>query len=112
MSDLISREALMEYARNHVGHTIDCNDIARFPAVEAELVRKIEQLGQEQQETRMEFVKRGEWKEWRPGNCCLIMTGEEMLWMCSECGVKYSDKKGMNYCPNCGAKMGGAEECR
>lgn len=33
--DLISREALMEFARNHVGHVVDCNDIARFPAVDA-----------------------------------------------------------------------------
>lgn len=33
--DLISREALLEFAHNHVGGTIDCNDIARFPAVDA-----------------------------------------------------------------------------
>ena len=32
MSDLISRSALMKFALNHVGGTIDCNDIARFPA--------------------------------------------------------------------------------
>ena len=30
MSDLISRSALMKFALNHVGGTIDCNDIARF----------------------------------------------------------------------------------
>ena len=35
-NDLISRAALMEFAHNHIGGTIDCNDIARFPAVEAE----------------------------------------------------------------------------
>jgi hypothetical protein len=39
MSDLISREALLEFARNHIGGTVDCNDIARFPAVDAEPVR-------------------------------------------------------------------------
>lgn len=48
-------------------------------------------------------VVRGEWKEWWPGDCALIMTGEEMLWACSECGSKYSEKQ--NYCPNCGADM-------
>ena len=39
MNDLISRSALMELAHNHVGGTVDCNDIARFPAVDAEPVR-------------------------------------------------------------------------
>ena len=48
-------------------------------------------------------VVRGEWKEWWPGDCALIMTGEEMLWACSERGSKYSEKQ--NYCPNCGAMM-------
>lgn len=33
--DLISREAAIALARNHVGHTIDINDIARIPAVDA-----------------------------------------------------------------------------
>ena len=39
-TDLISRSALLELAHNHVGGTVDCNDIARFPAVDAvEVVR-------------------------------------------------------------------------
>ena len=38
-NDLISRSALMELARNHIGRTVDCNDIARFPGVDAEPVR-------------------------------------------------------------------------
>lgn len=48
-------------------------------------------------------VVRGRWEEWRPGDCALIMTGEEMLWMCSECTAKFSDRSA--YCPNCGAEM-------
>ena len=32
-NDLISRSALLELAHNHVGGTVDCNDIARFPYV-------------------------------------------------------------------------------
>ena len=39
MGDLISRSALLEFAHNHVNCTVDCNDIARFPDVDAEHVR-------------------------------------------------------------------------
>lgn len=39
-SDLISRKALIEFARNHKDCMVDANDIARFPAVDAvEVVR-------------------------------------------------------------------------
>lgn len=48
-------------------------------------------------------VVRGQWEEWWPGDCALIMTGEEMLWMCSECTAKFPDRSA--YCPNCGADM-------
>lgn len=50
-------------------------------------------------------VRHGDWMEWFPGDCALIMTGEEMLYRCSCCDVKYSDAEGYKYCPNCGAKM-------
>lgn len=45
------------------------------------------------------------WDEWWPGDCALIMTGEEMLYQCSACTAKYSDIEGKRYCPNCGAFM-------
>lgn len=32
---LIDADMLMELARNDVNRTVDCNDIARFPAVDA-----------------------------------------------------------------------------
>ena len=35
MSDLIRRSELLEFAHNHVDGTIDCNDIARFPTIDA-----------------------------------------------------------------------------
>lgn len=39
-ADLISRAALLEFSHNHIGGQINCNDIARFPAVNAvEVVR-------------------------------------------------------------------------
>ena len=50
-------------------------------------------------------VRHGDWMEWFPGDCALIMTGEEMLYRCSCCDVKYSDAEGYKYCPNCGARM-------
>ena len=49
-------------------------------------------------------VVHGRWEEWWPG-ISLIMTGEEMLYMCSSCDAKYADIEGYKYCPNCGAKM-------
>lgn len=89
MSDLILRSSLLEFAHNHVGGTIDCNDIARFPAVDAEPVRH------------------GRW----------IMRGGYIR--CSECDAKtlWKDAGGTggfsheyeqvraNYCPHCGTKM-------
>lgn len=32
---LIDADALMELARNNVNRTVDCNDIARFPTIDA-----------------------------------------------------------------------------
>ena len=49
-------------------------------------------------------VKHGEWVEWWPPKH-MILTGEEMLYRCSSCDAKYSNKENMRYCPNCGAKM-------
>ena len=84
-NDLISRNALLELAHNRVGGKIDCNDIARFPAMGAKPVRH------------------GRW----------IDDHTEIV--CSECKAVYSDEivfmnKDMEfadppYCPNCGAKL-------
>ena len=53
-------------------------------------------------------VVHGEWKEWWPSSCALIMTGEEMLYRCTRCDAKYADTS--NFCPNCGAKMDGGND--
>ena len=50
-------------------------------------------------------VVHAKWEEWWPGDCALIMTGEEMLYQCSACTAKYSDIEGKRYCPHCGAFM-------
>lgn len=84
--DMIRRDALLEFARNHIDGKIDCNDIARFPYANAEPVRH------------------GRWI----AHCD--------SWLCSECDAenayayheltqRFTDK----YCPNCGAKMDGDE---
>lgn len=90
MSDMLSREALMEYARNHVEHTIDCNDIARFPAVDAEPVRH------------------GRWIETE-----YYDAHKTPIYQCSVCWKGVADHyiKQHNFCLHCGAKMnGGAED--
>ena len=92
MDDLISRKALMEFAHNHIGGRIDCNDIARFPAIEAEPVR------------------RGEW----------IWHEDDWCYECSHCNTRFDydktyelfDKGFMyaSYCANCGTKMDGGKK--
>ena len=53
-------------------------------------------------------VVHGRWVEWWPPKH-MILTGEEMLYRCSVCDAKYSDKENMRFCPWCGAKMDGGE---
>lgn len=50
-------------------------------------------------------VVHAQWDEWWPGDCALIMTGEEMLYQCSACTAKYDNVEGFRYCPHCGAFM-------
>ena len=49
-------------------------------------------------------VVHAHWKEWWPPKH-MIMTGEEMLYVCSACTAKYSDIENKRYCPWCGAIM-------
>lgn len=81
--DMIRRDGLLEFARNHIDGKIDCNDIARFPYANAEPVRH------------------GVW----------LPTSDENKKRCSRCDVihliaQYPHGEA-NYCPNCGAKMDG-----
>lgn len=73
--DMIRRDALLEFARNHIDGKIDANDIARFPYANAEPVRH------------------GRW----------IKHGFADIWRCTKCGRYAGDNSA--YCPNCGAKM-------
>ena len=80
---LIDAAALMELARNHIGGTVDCNDIARFPTIEAEPVRH------------------GRWVKTKYGE-----------YVCSLCGEEAPNDgydSGAKYCYECGAKMDAKE---
>lgn len=79
MPRLIDADALMELARNHINRAVDCNDIARFPTIEAEPVRH------------------GRW----------IKDDYYRGWICSECGAIVRHNC-FEYC-NCGAKMDGGD---
>lgn len=84
---LINREALLKaYDTEHKGP----------PGRARELIEEA---------PTVEPIRHGEWKEWWPGDCALIMTGEEMLYECNLCTAKFDSKS--RYCPYCGAKMDG-----
>ena len=81
---LIDADALMAFARNHVNHAVDCNDIARFPQIEDVP------------------VVHGKWR------CESYLTvwygpGEAPEWVCTGCGERALNT--YDYCPDCGARM-------
>ena len=75
--DLISRQALCQYALNQKDKGVTPNDIMRFPSAEP---------------------KTGEW---------IMQNEELKIsdYRCSECGHYQDDKT--DFCPNCGADMRG-----
>ena len=105
--ELIDANALMEFARNHINQTIDCNDIARFPRI------------------NFESTPTAKWN-WVFNWPYTATWGDAYVtgWECSNCGYGTSmgvhadlddpkdenafktvyDERG-NYCSNCGAKM-------
>lgn len=80
---LIDADALIEFASNHVGGMVDCNDIARFPTVDA-----------------VEVVH----GRWILEETCGKHTAK---FHCSVCDKIPKSLCIENYCPNCGAKMDG-----
>lgn len=67
---------------------IDISDIAKAPTIEAEP------------------LKHGRWIDAYPD---IEPNPMFMYGICSECGFEQGISKYLNYCPNCGAKMDGAE---
>lgn len=93
---LIDADALMELAHNHINGTVDCNDIARFPTIEAKP------------------VKHAQWilDTTYPGK-------KKTIYFCSRCGHWQAHRKNrepsmdamyMRFCPECGARMDGGKQ--
>lgn len=98
MDDLVSKKVLIKAIEN-----IE----ARYGNDNSSLIEQGEVLDliTEAPTVDIETIRHGEWLEWWPGDCALIMTGEEMLYECNLCTAKFEDKS--RYCPYCGAKMDG-----
>lgn len=84
MPRYIDADKLCELARNHIDRTVDCNDIMRFPFADVQEVRH------------------GRWE----------LIGKNVS-KCTVCGCERNIRTqfGWNFCPVCGAKMGGDERC-
>ena len=104
MSDLISRAALLEFAHNHIDGQVDCNDIARFPSVDAEPVRHGRWITV--CDTHGVTEDDGWWREWyaKCSKCGRMIPLNEYI-----CETQSPEKALTEYpyC-HCGAKMDGA----
>ena len=73
---LIDADKLMEFAKNHANGSVDCNDIARFPRVDAEPVVRCKECKHysngicEQIEYIMDGYYHGTYEEKRPDDFC------------------------------------------
>lgn len=78
---LIDADKLIIYCLNQKSKTIGCNDIARFPTVEAEPIRHA---------------------KWLP----IYYDNQPMICACSLCDRRVINKYDLpRYCSTCGAKM-------
>ena len=83
--DLISRQELLEKYKCRGSHgTVTLHEIVTFPSVDAEPVRH---------------------EKWIKHVDNSPSIGMYVNWNCSNCN--YNGQKSYNFCPNCGAKMGG-----
>lgn len=78
---LLNADELIKFANIHKGRKIDSNDIARFPAVDAEP------------------VKHGRWI--RDKNNMVVCSTCNVEPLLDDCGFWHKSI----YCPNCGCKM-------
>ena len=101
MNEYISREALLQDIEESVRFTAKTGTISSEIRGANKIIDRIKCAPS----ADVAPVRHGRWVEWLPGDCALIMTGEEMLYRCSSCDAKYSAAEGYKYCPNCGAKM-------
>lgn len=114
MSDLISRAALLEFAHNHINGYVDCNDIARFPSVDAEPVRHGRWI-------LKAHDKRANYLWTVTAHCSECCDEEKEIWsgyfpnvpdwLARDVALQNAKQVKMsNYCPNCGARMDGDKD--
>ena len=91
MGDLISRSALLEFAHNHVNGAVDCNDIARFPDVDAEPVRHAYWEVEQEDSIRCSACHES--------------------WAIRDRGefIEFAVQEDLKWCPSCGARMDAEE---
>ena len=105
MAEYIEREALLQDIEDSVHFTAKTGRISPEMRGANKIIDRIKCAPA----ADVAPVAPGQWEEWLPG-MRFILTGEEMLYMCSNCTAKYEDVEGKRYCPNCGAKMDGGED--
>ena len=135
MSDLISRQALCQYALNQKDKCITPNDIMRFPSAEPKMgrdctnfVRWLIDEVMDEENWQLNAVANGEIicrKLKKLGLLDVVdgyyvetqKTGEWVeedeygdLWVCDQCG--FASEYRNNYCPNCGAQMERSEDAQ
>lgn len=89
---LIDADALWELARNNKNRSVNCNEIAWFPTIEAELVRHGEWI-----DGQKSFgAKRGLYIVCSRCHHCIVLDKHQETPMTH-----------WQYCPSCGAKMDG-----
>lgn len=101
MDDLISRSKLIEFANNHFGGVIDCNDIARFPTIDAEPVRHAENVTPTHPSDM--FIC---------GGCGFVCEITKLIYKDEdhpEVGPPEAFEYECEYCPHCGSKMDAKE---
>ena len=96
MSDMINRDEVLaiiaELKKEYPTHSVPDAEAKVALRKAADKIRAIE-------------VVRGEWKR------RLVDNGFNADWVCSECGYRVkTDFVSFNFCPNCGARMKGADD--
>jgi len=103
--DLISRQALCEYALNQKDKSVTPNDIMRFPSAQPDLSAYSDKLWRAAYERgKREGRKRGKWVKVSADK---YRISASYFYECSEC--KFVNGVKSNFCPVCGAAMGGLE---
>ena len=103
MAEYIKRSEAMKVCQDYSLHCFTTND-----ASGQDIADRIENDIVEIPTADVVEAVNAEWVEWYPPKE-YILTGEELLYCCSNCDAKYLDVEGYKYCPYCGAEMDGGK---